>query len=94
VIKTSEPLRSEEPRDFAELRDVDLQRVLCGRREVLSPQIVDQTVARDDLVGVQEQDCQQRSLLRPSEGRLTPSEATCNGPRIRYSIRRSGGPRP
>ena len=48
-------------------RDVRLQRLQrCGRR-ARSPKIVDQPVSRDDLIGVQQQNRQQRPLLVATE---------------------------
>jgi hypothetical protein len=44
-----------------------------GRRRwrSLPPQAVDEAVARDDLVGVQEEDGEQRALLRAPKRKLT-----------------------
>jgi hypothetical protein len=41
------------------------------RRRPLSPQAVDQAVAGDDLIGVQEEDREQPALFRAPERKLT-----------------------
>ena len=48
---------------LSQLRHVHLKRLLRARGGVLSPQLVDQAVARHDLVRVQQEDGQQRALL-------------------------------
>ena len=55
-----DPLAAEE---LAQVGDVDLQRLVDGRRRVLLPQRVDQPVSRDDAIGVEQQQGQQRALL-------------------------------
>jgi hypothetical protein len=52
---------------LAEARDLDAQCVVGRLASLLSHQLVDQPVARDDAVGAQEQDCEQRALLRPAQ---------------------------
>jgi hypothetical protein len=47
--------------------DVDLERLPRGLGRALSPELVDQALGADDLVGVQEQDRQRRSLLAGAE---------------------------
>ena len=39
---------------LAQLREIDVDRLARGRRRRLTPEVVDQAVARDELVGVQE----------------------------------------
>jgi hypothetical protein len=39
---------------------------------VLSPQLVDQPVAREHLAGMEQQEREHGALLRPSDGELTP----------------------
>jgi len=50
----------------AELRDVDLDRFPSRLGRLLTPESVEQAVARDDLVGIQQQHCEQASLFRPA----------------------------
>ena len=50
---------------FAQARHVYLQRLRRGRRRMLSPQLVDQPLHRKRLVGVQQEQRQQRPLLVP-----------------------------
>ena len=47
--------------------EVGLERVPCTRWRVLAPHPVDQLVAGDDLVGVQQQHGQRSTLLRPAQ---------------------------
>jgi hypothetical protein len=49
---------------LAKLRHVDLQRFSRGARRFSAPQQIDEALAGDDFIGVQQQDCQQRPLLR------------------------------
>ncbi len=56
--------------DAAEARDVDLQRVLGRRRRRLAPERVDEPVDRDELVGMEEQDGEHRTLLAALERQL------------------------
>src|SRR5215217_158980 len=56
----------------AQPRDVYLQALRSSGRGLLAPQLLDQTVARHDLVRVQQQDRQQRQLLAGRNYRLTP----------------------
>ena len=50
-----------------ELRDAHLQRGHARGRRAFRPELVEQPVARDDLVRVQEQEREQRPLARPAE---------------------------
>ena len=52
---------------LAQMRHVPLQRLRCRRRWSLAPQLIDQTIARDHLPATQQQDRQQRPLLRAAE---------------------------
>ena len=52
---------------FAQAGDVDLKRLPRGLGRALAPELVDQAVGSDDLVGVEEQDRQRRSLLAGAE---------------------------
>jgi hypothetical protein len=54
---------------------VDLDGVARRRRRVLGPQLLDQAVAGDDPVGLQQQDRQQRALLRAAEREPVPVRA-------------------
>jgi hypothetical protein len=54
---------------------VDLDGVARRRRRVLGPQLLDQAIARDDPVGLQQQDRQQRALLRAAEREPVPVRA-------------------
>ena len=56
---------------LAKPRDVHLQALGSAGGRVLAPQLVDQSVGRNDLVGVQQQDRQHRALLA-RERKLTP----------------------
>ena len=47
-----------------------LQGGLCVLRRIVTPELVDQAVGRDDLARVQEQDREDAPLLRPSEADL------------------------
>ena len=55
---------------LAQLRQVDVDRLARGRRRRLPPQVVDQALARDELVRVQEQDS--RGRVAPSASRARP----------------------
>src|SRR5438034_7569243 len=55
------PLRLEQ---LPELRDVDLERLCRGRRRPLAPEPVDQALARERLVRMQQEERQERPLLR------------------------------
>ncbi len=52
---------------LAQLGDVHLERRPGGLREVRHPELVDEPVAGDDLVGVQQQGGEQGALLRAAE---------------------------
>ena len=52
---------------FAQLGDVDLHDLRGRRRRLVAPELVDQAVSRNDLVRAQQQDGEQRPLLRSSE---------------------------
>ena len=60
------PLRRRAER-LPELRDADLQRRHAGGGRPVSPELVHQPVARDDLVRVQKQQRKQRPLARAAE---------------------------
>ena len=53
---------------LAELGDMHLKRRPPRVRRAPGPQLVDQAVPRDDLVRMQEQEGEQRALLRPAQG--------------------------
>jgi hypothetical protein len=57
--------------DLAEARDVVVERMRRARRRPFPPQAVDQAIAGDDLVRVEQEDREERALLRPSERKLT-----------------------
>jgi hypothetical protein len=46
---------------------MDLEGVVRGRRRIVGPQLLDQAVAGDDAIGLQQEDRQQRPLLRTAE---------------------------
>jgi hypothetical protein len=50
--------------DASQLRDVGLQHLGRGRRRPLAPELVDQPLDRDGLVRMEQQDAEQRALLR------------------------------
>ena len=50
-----------------QLRDMRLQGVRCSLRGVLPPQLIDQAIGGYDLVGPDEQQCQQGSTFGPAE---------------------------
>jgi hypothetical protein len=52
---------------LAQVRHIPLQRFRCRRRRSVAPQLIDQTIARDRLPTAQQQDREQRPLLRPAE---------------------------
>jgi hypothetical protein len=56
---------------LAQTRDVVVEGVRGRRRRPLAPQAVDQAVAGDDLVRVQQQDGEERTLLRTAEREIT-----------------------
>ena len=60
---------------LAQPRHVDLDGVARRRRRVLGPQLLDQAIAGDDPVGLQQQDRQQRALLRAAEREPVPVRA-------------------
>jgi hypothetical protein len=53
-------------------RHVDLDGVARRHRRVLGPQLLDQAIAGHDPVGLQQQDGQQRALLRSTERKPVP----------------------
>ena len=57
-----------------------------GRRRRLVPELVDEPVDRDDLVGVEQQERDQRELPAAPEAEARPSSTTSSGPRMRNSI--------
>ena len=69
-----------------QLGDVDVDGLLGRRRRRLAPELVDQALARDELVRMQEQDRQDEPLFQPAQRERTrPPSTTSSGPRIRYS---------
>jgi hypothetical protein len=50
-----------------QLRDVHLEGRARSLRRLVSPNLVDQAIARDDAVRVQEEESQERALLPPAE---------------------------
>src|SRR5215210_2676444 len=56
----------------AQPRHVHLQALRSAGRRPLTPERLDQAVARDDLVRMQQQDCQQRPLLASRNYRRAP----------------------
>jgi hypothetical protein len=52
---------------LAEPRDVPLERVPRGRRRAIAPELVDQALARDHSVRVEQEDCQERALFRAAD---------------------------
>jgi hypothetical protein len=55
------------PEHLAELRDVHLDRRRCSLRRLVAPELVDQAVTRNGLVGTEEQERQEPALLRAAE---------------------------
>src|SRR5581483_239289 len=53
---------------LAQPRDLVVEAVVCVAGRPLRPELVEEAVARDDLVRMEEQDRQERALLRPSDG--------------------------
>ena len=53
---------------LAQVRDVDLHRLLCRLRPLILPERVDQALGGDDLVRVQEEHRQQRAVLGACQG--------------------------
>src|SRR5207302_1657242 len=60
------------PEGAAKLRDVDLERLGCGRRRLIPPQLVDQPLHGDDVWSLEEEDRQQRSLLGRGQSHRSP----------------------
>jgi hypothetical protein len=56
------------PQRLPQLRNVALQRLGGRLRAILSPELVNQAVARDELVRLQEQDRQQLALPAAADG--------------------------
>jgi hypothetical protein len=52
---------------FAKTRNRPLQRLQRGRRRPLAPELVDQLVSRNGLIGMQHQDREQRTLFLPAQ---------------------------
>ena len=52
---------------LAQLGDVDVDRLSGRGRRRLAPELVDQALARDELVRMQEQDRQDEPLLQPAQ---------------------------
>ena len=76
---------------LAELRDVDLNALYGLRGRAAVPEVLDQAIARDDLVGVQEEQREQPPLLGGAERDRTtlvddlerPEDAELQRPRSR-----------
>ena len=68
-----------------QVRDVNPEGVLMTGRRVLSPQLVDDPVGGDHLVGVDQQQGEQRPLLEEPSGTFEPSLRTSSGPRTENS---------
>ena len=64
-----DPLGAERP---AKAVDVDLERLLRRGGRFLTPDGVDQPVARDDLAGMQQEGREERTLLRRAESERAP----------------------
>jgi len=58
--------------NLAQLGDVQLQRLACSLGRVVLPQQVDEPIARDDAVWLQQQRCEQRPLLAPAQAQRAP----------------------
>ena len=71
-----------------QLRDVDLHHLLRRVRHVLAPEGVDDLLAGDGAVRVQEQDREERPLLARRDLHLRGSSEASSGPRSRKSISR------
>ena len=56
---------------LAQLGDVHLYDLDSGRRRATGPELVDESIDRDDLVSVQQQDGQQHPLLAAAQRKLT-----------------------
>jgi hypothetical protein len=56
---------------LAQLRDVALERLRRRVRALLAPELLDQLLARDELVRVQQQDCEQFALPATADGDRT-----------------------
>ena len=67
-----------------ELREIDVQDRLTVRGAV-SPRLLDQSLARDGLVRVQEEKAEERALFRTTEREYSLAPATSSGRRIRNS---------
>src|SRR5258706_10630933 len=57
---------------LAQLRDVHLQRLAGGRRRLVPPQRVDQPLARDGAVRLEQEPREQRALLLPAQLERAP----------------------
>ena len=64
-----EPLSAEQ---FSQLRDVDLQRLLRGLGWLILPKRVDQPVARDDAIHIEQQRGEEHALLRAAQLEAAP----------------------
>jgi len=60
------------PEELAQPRDVALHELVRASRRLIAPQLVDETLARDRLVCVQEQNAEQSALLRSAERHSAP----------------------
>jgi hypothetical protein len=68
----------EQPTD---LSDIAMQQVGGGRGRAVGPQEVDQPIGRHHLVGVQEENCEQRAVLGAGEGDRTAAVEDLHGPK-------------
>ena len=71
---------------LAQPRDVDLQALHRGLGRLVAPELVDQTVAREDVVRVHEQQREQRALLGARERQRPLPVMDLERTRTRYSI--------
>ena len=63
----------------SQLHDVDLKRRLRGRRDVLAPQVVDQTVGGHHPVGIEQQDREERPRFRRTQRKRSASTTNLGG---------------
>ena len=68
---------------LAKPRDVPLHDLRRGRRRPLAPELVDQSIGRDDLVRVQKEHGQKRTLPAAPISSTRPCRTTSRGPRTR-----------
>lgn len=73
--------------DAAETRDVSVQALACGRRRLIAPEVVDQSVGRDCPVRSSSSRASSACSLSPGTARSSPPTSTWRGPRMRNSPR-------